>query len=134
MLFELVTGLPPLVKDTNNEDGTLMISLVCWVEHLTDNIPYLVDPILGENYDELAMKLLVKLAKNCTKRYGKQRPTMDEICYDLTTIKKLILSSSEGQGTSSVFSEVVSTLGDLPSFKEESSRPPPVSEDFLRGR
>lgn len=90
-MLELITGFPALKEDDTisyfDSDEPIVSPLVDWVQSYLADFTKMVDPKLGGHYDLEAMKLLVKLAKSCTEHVGKDRPLMDEVCYQLLQIK-----------------------------------------------
>ncbi|CAL5183821.1 unnamed protein product [Lathyrus oleraceus] len=73
LLLELITGRQAL--DSSQK------SLVMWAKPLlsSNNIKELVDPILGDTYDEEQMKLVVLNASMCIDQSSIQRPQMSEV-------------------------------------------------------
>lgn len=138
VLFELITGMAPLVIDPNQEDPSEneITSLVNFVQPMLDNVRSIIDPTLGEEYNLEAAEMLVRLARSCTERYGKYRPFMDEVCFRLINIKNTILGISDTLGENKLGNADVSLSAPLSFISasgsgEDSGFMAPISEEFF---
>ncbi|XP_078171718.1 putative receptor-like serine/threonine-protein kinase At5g57670 [Carex rostrata] len=73
LLLEIVSGRRPV--DCSKQ------SLLQWVKPLLEagKVSELVDPMLGDNYDEIQLKRLVQIASHCIRQPSIWRPSMIEV-------------------------------------------------------
>ncbi|KAK4724708.1 hypothetical protein R3W88_027487 [Solanum pinnatisectum] len=99
VLAELLTGLKPVIRDTNDEQKNLADY---FVSSLNNNhlFKILNHRVLQEGSLEQLQKM-AELVKNCLHLQGEDRPTMKEVAIELECLRKLTgisLSNQHGQG------------------------------------
>ncbi|KAK7245739.1 hypothetical protein RIF29_40588 [Crotalaria pallida] len=91
LLLELITGRQAL--DSSQK------SLVMWAKPLlvANNIKELVDPVLGDDYDEEQMKLVILTASLCIDQSSIHRPQMSQVLQILRGEEETLEMIKEGQ-------------------------------------
>ncbi|CAA6672844.1 unnamed protein product [Spirodela intermedia] len=79
VLFELITGKPPIINSTEN------ISIVPWVQSRINrgDITMIVDERFEGKYNINSMWKAIEIAVSCTAPYSIQRPTMSNVVMEL---------------------------------------------------
>ncbi|KAH7307086.1 hypothetical protein KP509_22G044900 [Ceratopteris richardii] len=79
VLLEILTGKPPIIKDTAEHDKSVYICQ--WARYHIDRgeLAVILDPCLSVEMEKESLLKVVEIALSCVDRQGKKRPTMDEI-------------------------------------------------------
>ncbi|KAH7433926.1 hypothetical protein KP509_07G092900 [Ceratopteris richardii] len=93
VLFEVLTGKPPIIKGTGKYGKTLHISE--WVRYHADRgeLSIILDPCLSADMKEESLLKVIEIAMNCVDHREMKRPTMDEIKCELQKALDIELSS-----------------------------------------
>ncbi|TYI05222.1 hypothetical protein ES332_A10G073400v1 [Gossypium tomentosum] len=80
ILFELITGLPVQIKNTEH-----IMHIVDWVTPMIEegDIRKIIDPRLGSGFDVNAAWKAVEIAMWCAQRTSKQRPDISQVIAEL---------------------------------------------------
>ncbi|KAH7307103.1 hypothetical protein KP509_22G045800 [Ceratopteris richardii] len=77
VLFEIVTGKPPIIKETGKPET----ALYQWARYHVDRgeLSVILDPCLSSDMKEESLVKVIEIAISCVDRQGDKRPTMDEV-------------------------------------------------------
>ncbi|KAH7307098.1 hypothetical protein KP509_22G045500 [Ceratopteris richardii] len=77
VLFEILTGKPPIIKETGKSET----ALYQWARYHVDRgeLSVILDPCLSSDMKEESLVKVIEIAISCVDHEGDKRPTMDEV-------------------------------------------------------
>ncbi|KAL3833416.1 hypothetical protein ACJIZ3_008152 [Penstemon smallii] len=93
LMLEILTGKEvSLLHEEVNMQLSEVLTTVLYEDNGQENVKYMVDPLLQENYPPELALLLFKMIDNCLKKNPSDRPNMDDILQSLSRISGSTMS------------------------------------------